>query len=108
MDGLVQFDADAGTSLLVEVTEADHGPVMRGGQQSPAVEGASKTLDQLVAQLRPLVDAFASQIGETGRGLSVIELECAAKVSADANLIITKASGEANFRVKFIWSRGAD
>ncbi|GAA5096299.1 CU044_2847 family protein [Microbacterium yannicii] len=104
MGDAIRFDGADGVGILIEVTSSGGDVVRRGGIADGAVADAGKSLKQVVAQLGPLTEAFAAEVKRTGSGPDEVEVEFAVKVSADANLIIAKTTGEANFRLKLRWS----
>src|SRR5687767_4013275 len=104
MGDVMRFGGSDGDAVLIELADARTDEVRRGGLSTSAVVDASKTLEQVIAQLKPLTEAFASEVRVTD-GPEEVELEFAVRMSADANLVIAKTTGEANFRMKLRWSR---
>ena len=104
MSSLLEFKTAAGESLLVEVEEAFGGPVTRGGRTAAAVVEAGVSLEQILARLGPTLGGIISQLREKAEWPGEVEVEFGVRLSADANVIIARAGGEANFRIALRWS----
>jgi hypothetical protein len=103
---LLEFKTDAGDSLLVEVDEASGGAVTRGGRTADAVVEAGASLEQVLGRLGPAMRGIMSQIREAADRPDEVEVEFGVKLSADSNVIIARAGGEANFRIAVKWVEG--
>jgi len=95
--------ADGG-SVLVEVADTDSGPVTRGGRAEDLVTNAGATLDSALDQLGPVVKGVLTRLREAADWPDQVTVEFSIKLSADANVIIAKTSGEANFKISMTWS----
>jgi hypothetical protein len=104
---LVKMDLADGGSVLVEVADAAPGPVTRGGRVGDLVTDASDTLEHALDQLGPVVKGVVSRLREAADWPDEVSVEFSIKLSADANVIIARTAGEANFRISMSWSRGA-
>lgn len=104
MDELVAFKTSEGGVILVETTPSTSGPITRSGRAESAIVEAAKSLDQVVGQLGPAVRGIVSELRSTAAGPEEIGVEFAVKISADSNLVIARAGGEANFRITLRWS----
>jgi Trypsin-co-occurring domain 1 len=103
---LVEMPLEHGGSILVEVDDARAGPVTRGGRMDEAVVKAGESLENVLGQIGPAVRGIVAQLRETADWPDEVEVEFAVKLSAGANVIITRTTGEANFRIALRWSRG--
>jgi hypothetical protein len=103
---LLEFKTDAGDSLLVEVDETSGGAVTRGGRTADAVVEAGASLEQVLGRLGPAMRGIMSQIREAADRPDEVEVEFGVKLSADSNVIIARAGGEANFRIAVKWVEG--
>lgn len=92
--------------VLVEVDSADAGPVTRGGRRAELVTKAGESLEQVLGRVGPAVSAIFSELRSAAEWPQEVEVEFAVKLSADANVIIARSGGEANFRVALRWLRG--
>jgi len=104
---LVRMDLEEGGSVLVEVTDTTSGPVTRGGRAEDLVTDAGASLEQALGQLGPVVKGVVAKLREAADWPDEVEVEFAIKLSADANVIIARTGGEANFRIAMRWNRGA-
>jgi hypothetical protein len=110
MSELVRFESDQGGEVLVEVAEPVDGPtggrVTRGGGRSAAViSDAGESLEQVLGKLGPVIQGVVTKLRESADWPEQVEVEFAVKISADSNVIIARAGGEANFRVLMRWSK---
>lgn len=107
---LVKMDLADGGSVLVEVADvvADPGgPVTRGGRAEGLVTDAGATLESALDQLGPVVKGVVSKLREAADWPDEVTVEFSIKLSADANVIIARTAGEANFKISMHWSRSA-
>lgn len=104
MADLLEFKSELGTTVLVETADPAHsGPLTRGGRGA-AVAEAGKSLESMLGQLGPTVRGIVSELRASTDWPDEVEVEFAVKVSADSNVIIARAGGEANFRIAVRWS----
>jgi hypothetical protein len=103
---LVEMPLEQGGSILVEVDDSRAGPVTRGGRVDDAVVKAGESLEHVLGQIGPAVRGIVGQLREAADWPDEVEVEFAVKLSAGANVIITRTTGEANFRIALRWSRG--
>jgi Trypsin-co-occurring domain 1 len=103
---LVEMPLEQGGSILVEVDDVRSGPVTRGGRTEDAVAKAGESLEHVLGQLGPAVRGIVAQLREGADWPDEVEVEFAVKLSAGANVIITRTTGEANFRIALRWRRG--
>ncbi len=110
MTELLEFKSEQGATVLVEtVAPARSGPVTRGGRAEEAVAEASESLESMLGQLGPAVKGIVSELRSSTDWPDEVEVEFAVKISADSNVIIARAGGEANFRIALRWaSKGKD
>ena len=64
---------------------------------------ASESLEQVVGRIGPIVKGIVSEIRQSAEWPDEVEVEFAVKISADSNLVIARAGGEANFRIALRW-----
>jgi hypothetical protein len=104
MSQLLKLNSDEGASVLIEVVDDQRDLVTRGGRGQDAVVEARESLERVLGQLGPVVHGILSQLRSAADWPDEVEIEFAVKVSADSNLIIARAGGEANFRIALRWS----
>jgi hypothetical protein len=91
---------------LVEVSDTSAGAVTRGGRTAEVVVEAGATLEQVLGRLGPAMRGIMTQIREAAERPDEVEVEFGVKLSADSNVIIARAGGEANFRIALKWVEG--
>jgi hypothetical protein len=101
---LVRMDLAEGGSVLVEVADTASGPVTRG-RAGQLVTDAGATLDSALDQLGPVVRGVVTKLREAADWPDEVTVEFSIKLSADANVIIARTAGEANFRISMSWNR---
>lgn len=106
MSSLLEFKTATGESLLVEVDEPSGGAVTRGGRAADVVVEAGASLEQVLGRLGPAMRGIMTQIREAAERPDEVEVEFGVKLSADSNVIIARAGGEANFRIALKWVEG--
>lgn len=106
MTQLVRMGVADGTSVLVEVSDDTSGPVTRGGRADELVESAGASLEHALDQLGPVVNGVVSRLREAADWPDDVSIEFSIKLSADANVIIARSGGEANFKISLHWTRG--
>jgi hypothetical protein len=100
---LLAFPSEDGSGLVyVETADVDR-PVTRGGAVGSNVIEASESLEQVVGRIGPIVRSMVAEIRRSAEWPDEVEVEFAVKISADSNLVIAKAGGEANFRIALRW-----
>ena len=62
MAQLVEFPLAAVGSVLVEVTQYETGPVMRGLKGTQVTERAGQTFEEAVSRIRPAVEGVITQL----------------------------------------------
>jgi Trypsin-co-occurring domain 1 len=106
MSQLVKMDLADGTSVLVEVADEAPAEVTRGRRADELVTEAGGTLENALDQLGPVVKGVVARLREAADWPDEVTVEFSIKLSADANVIIARTAGEANFRISMSWSRG--
>ena len=102
MGDLLAFaSGDDGGVVYVETADLER-PLTRGGAASSIIE-AGQSLEQVVGRIGPIVQSMVAEIRSSAQWPDEIEIEFAVKISADSNLVIAKAGGEANFRIALRW-----
>jgi hypothetical protein len=107
MGELLEFKTEAGDSVLVEVDEP-RGPVTRGGRAEGVVVEAAESLEHVLGRLGPVVRGIVAQLRAAADWPDEVEVEFGVKLSADSNVIIARAGGEANFRIALRWVHAPD
>src|SRR3954447_18604534 len=104
MSELLEFKSDAGEVVLVEVAEPPRAGVMRGGRPAAAVVESGEDLEHVLGRLGPVIRGMVASVRSAADRPDEVEIEFSVKISADSNLIIARAGGEANFRIALRWA----
>lgn len=107
MPQLLELSVKEGGTVLVEVEDPTTGPVIRSGRAQSAVIDAGVSLEQVLGKLGPTLRSIVAQVREAADRPDQVEIEFAVKLSTDANVIIARAGGEANFRIALRWSHAS-
>jgi hypothetical protein len=105
MTELLRFRTDDGGPILIEVTEPAAGTVTRGGRADALVIEAGESLDRVLGRVGPVIKGVVAELRAAADWPDEVEVEFAVKLSADSNVIIARAGGEANFRIALRWTR---
>jgi hypothetical protein len=106
VSSLLEFKTETGESRLGEVAEPTGRAITRGGRTAEVVVEAGASLEQVLGRLGPAMKGILSQIREAAERPDEVEIEFGVKLSADSNVIIARAGGEANFRIALKWVEG--
>ena len=107
MGELLEFKTETGDSVLVEV--GDPGAlVTRGGRAGDVVVEAGESLEKVLGRVGPGLRGIVAHLRATADCPDEVEVEFGIKLSADSNVIIARAGGEANFRIALKWVRAPD
>lgn len=105
MSEFVEFPTSEGESVLVEVERVAGGAVTRGYGADEVVVKAQESLGSVLGRIGPAVQGIVDQLRATGNWPDEVVVEFAVRISADSNVIIARAGGEANFRVSTKWTK---
>jgi len=108
MSHVIDMPLAEGGSIKVEVAEAPvpplaTGPITRSARPAELTGAATETFEQALAGVAPAARSLVSKLRGT-TDPSEITLEFSLKVSADAGVIVARTGGEANFRVRLMWT----
>lgn len=91
--------------VLVEVREPGEGLVSVGRRGQPPTDRAAASLDGMLSSVRPVAERFVARFRELPHPPDEITVDFGVSLSADADVVIASASGEANFSVSLTWRR---
>src|SRR3954468_19003582 len=100
----IRMPVDGDEEILIEVGTDGTGNQRVG--RGTSVEQASETLRQSLHRLRPAAEAVLDEFRAMRQRPSKITVQFGIKVTGEANLIIAKTAGEANFTVSMEWTGG--
>lgn len=105
MTTLLEVGLGDGRTVLLEVEGEAGGPALRGGKSvGTTVVEAGKTLDAVLGDLGSMTRAMVKRLRAVEDAPHEIEVEFNVKLTAEANVVIARTGGEANFRVAMRWS----
>jgi hypothetical protein len=92
-----------GEAVYLEVEEQEMGLQHAGGDERVA----PRTLEEALDRIRPIANAVIQKINSIDIVPDELEVKFGIKLSADANIIVSKTSAEANFEFKLVWKKAA-
>ena len=105
MKRLVEFPLEGGSSVLVEVEEADpDGGVVMAARKGE-IENASQSFEAALEKIKPAAAAVISKLRDMSESPDEIEMEFGLGLSAKAGAFIASAGTTANFKVTLTWRR---
>lgn len=105
MKRLVEFPLEGGSSVLVEVEEADpDGGVVMAARKGE-IENASQSFEAALEKIKPAAAAVISKLRDMSESPDEIEMEFGLGLSARAGAFIASAGTTANFKVTLTWRR---
>lgn len=105
MKRLVEYPLEDGSSVIVEVSEADVEGVARAGRAGEVIEKATQTFESALKKVKPAALAALSMMRELGDSPDEVGVEFGVKLGAKAGAVIASADTEANFVFKLVWKR---
>jgi len=103
---VIDFVTDDGTVISIESA-----PVRREGasnvSRTPANATGDKRLDSVLLRIRKVAEAVSAQLEELSSSSlapSETEVEFGVTVSAEADVVVVKGTGEATFNVRMTWT----
>lgn len=106
MPRILELPLASGGTVLFEVDQEHPGAKpYRGSGTEAVIKVAGETFDSVVARLRPVADALASQLGGLAHAPDQVSVEFGVKVTADAGVVIAKAGSEASLRITLSWRK---
>ncbi|WP_217242699.1 CU044_2847 family protein [Streptomyces sp. AC555_RSS877] len=105
MGRLVEFPAEDGGTVLVEVSGQSVGTVTRGIYGPSISERAQQTFEDAVHHVQPAMRAIVSHIQSAAQSPDEIQVEFGLNMHAQAGAFIAAAGATANFTVTLTWHR---
>ncbi|HKR49632.1 MAG TPA: CU044_2847 family protein [Pseudonocardiaceae bacterium] len=96
-DGLPQ-------TVGVEIEQVDDG-LVKVARPGEVVARATRSLGEMLARVRPIAEDFAKGFRGIAHAPDEIGVEFGLSLSAKADVIISSASTQANFKVKLTWKK---
>ncbi len=101
----VEFHTEDGSTILIEVEEAEAPGIRRAGiSPEDLVERADKTLEQALGSLRASAQAIVRTVSGLAQPPDEVEVTFGLKIAGEVNaLAVAKAGGDATYTVKMTW-----
>jgi hypothetical protein len=103
MRRLISYPLASGGNVLIEVEEAEGGPVTRGLRPSDLVETVGNSFEAALDAIKPAATVLAAKLREFADAPEDLEVEFGLKFAGQAGAFIASASTEAQFRIKMVW-----
>ncbi|MFD8781896.1 CU044_2847 family protein [Kitasatospora sp. NPDC059599] len=96
---------DDGQAFVVELSEGEGSGVLRAARGDALVESSAETFESGLARVRQVAAALLVRLADLPRKPDHIRAEFGIKITAEAGLVVAKASGDAHFTLELEWSR---
>jgi hypothetical protein len=107
MKQLLQFKANDGTDLYIEVGETAASNQLRGGSGNPddrgVIESAQHSFDKALQPLNEISNSIINCIKNISHSPQEVEVELGLKFTAKAGIILTSLDSEAHLKVTLKW-----
>jgi NTP-dependent ternary system trypsin peptidase co-occuring protein len=102
MGKLVKLETERGTILIESSISQNTGTV----QQAGGISEIKKKLGDLLDVITPISESIISSVDKLSKKPDSITAEYGLSITAEGNLFVVKAAGEASLKVTFAWSPG--
>jgi hypothetical protein len=100
---VVEMSLEDGSTILVEVAE-DEQRLQRVGRDGTIVRNTAETLEEALRRVKPAVSAVFGQIRDLATPPDKLKVEFGVKLTAEAGVVIARATSEANFKLSLEWT----
>jgi len=107
MTYVLAMPLDDGGTVLVEVSGTPSG-VERVGRVGDVVRDTAETLQQALARIRPAAAAVLDSVRGMAPAPDKVKVEFGVTLTAEAGVVVARATSEANFKVTAEWSVRSD
>ncbi|WP_408994269.1 CU044_2847 family protein [Streptomyces sp. 1268] len=97
--------ADGRTEVVKVRVEAEGDGLVRVARPGQVVARATRSLGEMVASVRPVAQNFVDGFRGMVHGPDEISVEFGLSLSAEADVVISSTSAQANFTVSLVWNR---
>ncbi|MFJ5778867.1 CU044_2847 family protein [Streptomyces sp. NPDC093094] len=105
MGRLVEFPAEDGSTVLVEVNDRSAAVVTRGLGGPEISERAKRSFEDAVHRVQPAMQAVVAQIRSAAQSPDEVQVAFGLNLHTEAGAFIASASATANFTVTLTWHR---
>ncbi|WP_250403667.1 CU044_2847 family protein [Streptomyces cellostaticus] len=97
--------ADGQTELVKVQVEANGDGLVRVARPGQVVARATRSLGEMVAAVRPVAQNFVEGFRNMAGRPDEISVEFGLTLSAEADVVISSTSAQANFKVALVWNK---
>ncbi|MFJ4620112.1 CU044_2847 family protein [Streptomyces sp. NPDC088812] len=97
--------ADGAAEVVKVQIEANGDGLVRVARPGQVVARATRSLGEMVAAVRPVAQNFVDGFRDMARAPDEISVEFGLALSAEADVVISSTSAQANFKVALVWHR---
>lgn len=96
---------DGADSVQVEVRDVGGDGLVQVARPGQVVARASQTLGEVLGSVRPVAESFVHSVRGMAQAPDEMSVQFGVALNADAGVIITSTSAQANFSVSLVWRR---
>jgi Trypsin-co-occurring domain 1 len=104
MKRLVEFPLEDGTTMLVEIEEAEQEGLERISR-GDVIERAQQTLEKSLEKVRPAAQFILDKLRGLHDSPNEIEVQFGLKLNAESGVVLAAASMEANYTIILRWAK---
>ena len=105
MKRLIEFTLKDGSSILVEMQDAEGGGLVRASRFSDEIEKARLSFEEALENIRPAAGAIIEKIKTLSDPPDEVEVAFGLKLSAETGIVIAAGSLETNYTVTLKWTQ---
>lgn len=103
---LIRVPVEGSEPVLVEAADVADG-IVRVARPGEVIAAAGESLQAALERLRPMAEAFVTQLSGLAHAPDEITVDFGVKVDAEAGVVIARTAAAANFSVTVKWNRAA-
>ena len=100
----MELPLESGGVVLFEIEERRVSKTLRGSGTDAYIK-PGETFDGVVRRFKPLLDSLAAQFRDFAGAPEQVSVELGIKFTAQAGMVITRASSDASLRLKLSWRK---
>lgn len=104
MSRILALPLDGGGTVLVEAAAGEETGIDRVGRLGDAIRDSAETLQHALSRVRPAVAAVFGSMRTLPEPPEKICVEFGIRLTAEAGVVVARASSEANFTVTLEWT----
>ncbi len=98
------LDDDGDDTIAVQIREQDEGLIRVGRTGTRLATQASRSLGAMLDTVRPVAERFVESFRSMPDAPDEMTLEFGISLSAEADVVVARSAGEANFSVTLVWN----